>query len=195
MRHNKQTQTQPEIELMSVEASVLQRRWRSLMNCPAPAALPQSLMIRILSWKDQTIISGELDAKARDDLANSLKNTASDRASQTKPNPIRIKPGTLFTREHAGVLHRVMAVETGFAWNGRTFASLSAVARAITGTHWNGKRFFGLTQAQVQAQTKAQTKAQAQTKSTSSNGKMSSLTKKSSAPPQILSPARNEAEP
>jgi hypothetical protein len=32
----------------------------------------------------------------------------------------------------------------GFAWNGRTYDSLSKVAYAITGTRWNGPRFFGL---------------------------------------------------
>ncbi|MBV8574436.1 MAG: DUF2924 domain-containing protein [Acetobacteraceae bacterium] len=32
----------------------------------------------------------------------------------------------------------------GFAWNGKTYPSLSAVAFAITGTKWNGYRFFGL---------------------------------------------------
>ena len=32
----------------------------------------------------------------------------------------------------------------GFAWNGKTYASLSKVALAITGTRWNGPKFFGL---------------------------------------------------
>ena len=32
----------------------------------------------------------------------------------------------------------------GFAWNGKTYGSLSQVAKAITGTSWNGHRFFGL---------------------------------------------------
>jgi hypothetical protein len=35
-------------------------------------------------------------------------------------------------------------LDSGFAWNGRTFGSLSQVAKAITGTSWNGHRFFGL---------------------------------------------------
>ena len=37
-----------------------------------------------------------------------------------------------------------MVLETGFAYDGKTFASLSEIARAITGTKWNGPRFFGL---------------------------------------------------
>ena len=41
-------------------------------------------------------------------------------------------------------MHRVMVVEDGFAWDGRTYDSLSTIAFAITGTKWNGPRFFGL---------------------------------------------------
>jgi hypothetical protein len=37
-----------------------------------------------------------------------------------------------------------MVMADGFAWNGRTYDSLSKVAFAITGTKWNGPRFFGL---------------------------------------------------
>jgi len=47
-------------------------------------------------------------------------------------------------REHAGVLHRVTATPEGFEWEGKVYASLSAVARAITGVRWNGHRFFAL---------------------------------------------------
>ena len=55
-----------------------------------------------------------------------------------------LKPGTILVREHAGVLHRVVVMENGFAWEGKTFRSLSEAAQAITGTNWNGPRFFGL---------------------------------------------------
>ena len=40
--------------------------------------------------------------------------------------------------------HRVVVMPDGYAWNGKTFDSLSQVALAITGTKWNGPRFFGL---------------------------------------------------
>ena len=55
-----------------------------------------------------------------------------------------LKPGTILTREWNGQIHRVMVVDDGFAWNGKTYDSLSKVAFAITGTKWNGPRFFGL---------------------------------------------------
>jgi hypothetical protein len=50
----------------------------------------------------------------------------------------------LLIREWQGRLERVTVVDDGFAWNGATYASLSAVAFAITGTKWNGHRFFGV---------------------------------------------------
>ena len=47
-------------------------------------------------------------------------------------------------REWNGQMHRVAVLAEGFAWNGKTYPSLSKVAFAITGTRWNGPRFFGL---------------------------------------------------
>jgi hypothetical protein len=38
----------------------------------------------------------------------------------------------------------VAVLADGFAWNGKTYPSLSKIAQAITGTRWNGPRFFGL---------------------------------------------------
>jgi hypothetical protein len=53
--------------------------------------------------------------------------------------------GTLLTRRYKGALLQVRVLERGFDYEGRVFASLSAVARAITGSHCNGLLFFRLT--------------------------------------------------
>ena len=55
-----------------------------------------------------------------------------------------LSPGTLLTREWSGQHHRVTVLDQGFVWEGRTYSSLSEIAKAITGTKWNGPRFFGL---------------------------------------------------
>jgi Protein of unknown function (DUF2924) len=47
-------------------------------------------------------------------------------------------------REWKGKLERVTVLEKGFAWNGKSYSSLSQIAKAVTGTAWNGHRFFGL---------------------------------------------------
>jgi hypothetical protein len=57
-----------------------------------------------------------------------------------------MKPGTVLTREWAGVTHRMMVLEVGFAWAGQSYRSLTEIATRITGTRWSGPRFFGLKQ-------------------------------------------------
>lgn len=52
--------------------------------------------------------------------------------------------GTALVREHGGFDHEVEVLEDGFRYRGRTYRSLSAIAREITGTAWNGFLFFGL---------------------------------------------------
>jgi hypothetical protein len=42
------------------------------------------------------------------------------------------------------VEHRVTVIREGFEYQGRTFQSLSQIAREITGTRWSGPLFFGL---------------------------------------------------
>jgi hypothetical protein len=55
-----------------------------------------------------------------------------------------LPPGTVLVREWDRKSHRVTVMSGGYAWNGKSFDSLSQVAFAITGTKWNGPRFFGL---------------------------------------------------
>jgi hypothetical protein len=45
----------------------------------------------------------------------------------------------------------LFVVEGGFSWQGRTYPSLSAIAKEITGTRWNGPGFFGLRDEQARS--------------------------------------------
>jgi hypothetical protein len=58
----------------------------------------------------------------------------------------QLKPGTVLVRDYQGQRHIVTVAPDGFSWQGATYASLSAIARAITGTAWSGPRFFALAQ-------------------------------------------------
>lgn len=53
-------------------------------------------------------------------------------------------PGTVITRAHEGVDHKVTVLEDGFEFRGARYPTLSAIAREITGTNWNGFLFFRL---------------------------------------------------
>lgn len=134
--------------LTSSDLHQLRVQWRKLMRSQAPAHLTRSLLLRILAYRVQELAYGGLDrvsVRYLDKIAERLK--AGDRnpvPPVPDPRRGRLRPGTLLEREHGGTLHRVSVVEAGFTWQGRTYQSLSEVARAITGTNWNGPRFFGL---------------------------------------------------
>jgi len=67
---------------------------------------------------------------------------------QLKPASRRVKRpavGTQLIREYQGTEHHVTVIRNGFEYHGRTFRSLSHIAREITGTRWSGPLFFGLT--------------------------------------------------
>ena len=52
--------------------------------------------------------------------------------------------GTVLTREWKGIPQSVRRTPAGFEWNGTTYRSLTAAARAISGGTWGGPLFFGL---------------------------------------------------
>jgi len=52
--------------------------------------------------------------------------------------------GSLLSREFKGFAHDVQVLESEFIYRGRSYRSLSAIAKEITGTPWNGFLFFGL---------------------------------------------------
>jgi hypothetical protein len=54
-------------------------------------------------------------------------------------------PGSIIVKQHRGTTVTVRVLDDGFEYDGRPFASLSAIAKGITGTKWNGFLFFGLT--------------------------------------------------
>jgi hypothetical protein len=68
-----------------------------------------------------------------------------DRLARQGSSPRRqLKPGTVLVRDYQGQRHSVTVTPDGFDWQGTTYTSLSAIARAITGTAWSGPRFFAL---------------------------------------------------
>jgi hypothetical protein len=51
-------------------------------------------------------------------------------------------PGTILSRPYKGQIVQVQVLQSGFAYQGEVYPSLSAVAKAITGSHTNGFLFF-----------------------------------------------------
>ncbi|ABA06194.1 putative bacteriophage-related protein [Nitrobacter winogradskyi Nb-255] len=134
--------------LRSLDLLSLHARWQSVVGRPAPEHLPKHLLFGILAYRIQADALGDLDAATvqllkRAATVRSLSEVLPLVSAQDQRKQAMV-PGTVLTREWNGQLHRVMAVEGGFAFEGKTFDSLSGIAFAITGTNWNGPRFFGL---------------------------------------------------
>lgn len=90
-------------------------------------------------------IAFELQSRRKGGLPRAVA-AAIEKGAGGKPRRVspRLKPGGRLVREWNGTTHVVDVTEDGFNWNGRSYRSLSAIARAITGAHWSGPRFFGL---------------------------------------------------
>ncbi len=131
--------------------------WRRHLTDSAPDHLPKSLLARLLAYRLQIERHGGLSKKAASYLKVIRGQLQAGRVPETPhAGQKQLKPGSQLIREHDGILHRVMVLEGSYAWDGKTFPSLSAVARAITGTNWNGNRFFGL---QEKSKTRAEVTA------------------------------------
>lgn len=111
--------------------------WSATFEARAPKHISLLLLQKMLAYEVQAKALGGLPAKAR----RALEAIAAGRA-YSRPDS-RIRAGTRLVREWNGRTHEVEVLTDGFAWKGRRFRSLSAVAREITGARWSGPRFFG----------------------------------------------------
>ena len=114
--------------------------WRAHYKAEPPSRLRRPLLELAVGWALQAETQGGLSPAAARQLLGKTAQQPSRKAQRR-----RLKPGTRLVREWHGIVHVVEAKERGFLWQDRSYASLSAIARAITGANWSGPRFFGLT--------------------------------------------------
>src|SRR6202521_3384136 len=121
----------------------LRVRWRSLFRTKPPPAFGPDLLRRSIAQKLQEDTYGKLSSAAQRDLDRIVATLARKPTARIE-FPRRIKPGSVLVREWKTKTHRVTVLDKGFSYEGRTYPSLSEIAREITGTRWNGPKFFGL---------------------------------------------------
>jgi hypothetical protein len=136
----------------------LRQRFAELFGETTKASNRTWLVKRIV-WRLQALAEGDLSERARRRAAELARdadlrlNPPQSKAKTTTPPPEDVPmpapvdhrlppPGTILTRPYKGQLVQVQVLNEGFAYAGRVYASLSAVAKAITGSHTNGFLFF-----------------------------------------------------
>lgn len=127
----------------SMPKAELKVRYRALFKIEPPKAFGPDLLRRSIAYRIQEQAYGGLDPATRRLLNNLMAQQAKSKDGRIVI-PRRIKSGAVLVREWKGQSHRVMVLEEGFAYAGKTYGSLSEIARQITGARWNGPRFFGL---------------------------------------------------
>lgn len=130
--------------LSEMNASDLRVAWRRLYRSHPPKKLSRDLLELGVAWKLQECILGGLSATTKRQLTE-LAQTVATKSDLAKARKVTLKPGARLVRAWGGETHEVLVTEDGFLWRGRTWRSLTAIAREMTGTHWSGPRFFGLT--------------------------------------------------
>ena len=147
--------------LQRLSVGQLRQRFAELFG-EATQASNRTWLVKRIAWRLQALAEGDLSERARKRAAELARdadlrlNPPQRQATATTatPEPVRAPapvdprlppPGTLITRPYKGQLVQVHVLTDGFAYAGRVYASLSAVAKAITGSHCNGFLFFHLT--------------------------------------------------
>ena len=144
--------------LQRLSVGQLRQRFAELFGETTKASNRTWLIKRII-WRLQALAEGDLSERARRRAAELARdadlrlNPPQSQANATPPSPQPASiaapldqrlppPGAILTRPYKGQLVQVQVLTEGFAYGGRVYPSLSAVAKAITGSHCNGFLFF-----------------------------------------------------
>lgn len=114
--------------------------WREAFGRPPPKHLSPQFMKRVLIWDLQNRVVGRLPART----AKVLSRIALGKSAGAANARTVAKPGSHLVREWNGRTYQVEVTSGGYVMDGRTWRSLSAIAKHITGAHWSGPRFFGV---------------------------------------------------
>jgi hypothetical protein len=132
--------------LPDLSLAELRDRWKALHGNRAPQSLRRNFLARAVAYQMQVEAYGGLSNSTKRrlrEIAEAVRRGNPDVAGVAR----KIRPGTQMIRQWQNTTHVVTTTSDGFEWNGKSYKSLSAIAKQITGTNWNGYVFFGIKRA------------------------------------------------
>lgn len=130
----------------------LQKKHSEVFGGKKPPSNNKTFLWQKIAYRIQELAYGSLPEEAQnkvkelvqeyDPINNkTLRPSALKGLSRDQRLPI---PGTVITKEYKGTVIEVKVQEKGFEYNGKTYRSLTAIAKEVTGCHWNGYLFFNM---------------------------------------------------
>ena len=129
--------------LAELSVADLRLEWRRLFRADPPR-LSRDIMMRAIAYRLQEIAHGGA-SKVTQRRLMTLTAEFETGGTIAPPSGPKIKPGSRLVREWHGRTHTVCVTDVGFEFQGKSYRSLTKIARDITGAQWSGPQFFGLT--------------------------------------------------
>lgn len=113
--------------------------WEACFALAPPPYLSVAFMQKAVRFEAQCKAMGGVSAATKRVLRQ-IANGDDDVPART----ITLRPGAHLVRNWQGRTYQVQVVDGGYVMDGKTWSSLSAIAKHITGATWSGPRFFGI---------------------------------------------------
>ena len=125
------------VVLDGLDFASLRRVWEQAFGAAPPRSLSRVFMRRVLAYERQCRTLGWHSATTRRALAAMANETPSSGTPAES-----VSPGTHLVREWNGRTYQVEVIDNGYRFDGKTYPSLTTIAKRITGTHWSGTTLF-----------------------------------------------------
>lgn len=125
------------MDLSKAEIEQLKAHFVRLYKREIPKRVSPTFLHGNAAWGLQAEAQGHDPIKLRQELvalARKCKHSKSDQLSE----------GTQLVREWKGHTYLVTKTDNNYVYKGKSYKSLSAIAKIITGNHISGPKFFGL---------------------------------------------------
>ena len=145
------------MSLKNASMEALLAQYREVFGQEAPSLRNKVTIWKRIAYRMQELEYGPLPTETQAKINELIEkydpvNNQAFRPAQAATEPGQRKatsrdrrlpiPGTTISKEYKGRNLEVKVLEKGFEYEGNTYRTLSAIAKAITGDHWNGYLFF-----------------------------------------------------